>query len=281
MMVELLWKKSPTTATSTKMVLIGVVGQKFSGVKTFVDHLIETQGFRLLQISATASDPVVEEGDDDFDKDAVGIRKSQPLIFHSFTDAIQFATGKWREKFLVCDLHAYPDFEIAFKRPFFVLVCIQAPISVRYLRRNIKYGSDDLTLSDLKLGEVADGGGKTKATFESSNLSLETFLNLDENDLYSLHVGLNTEYTLYDFIRKASITIFNSGSSLKEFKLQINGIDFNDPEHTRPSWDAYFMALCELASKRSNCMKRRVGCILVSENRVISTGYNGKSARYY
>ena len=209
MMVEPLWKKSPTTATLTKMVLIGVVGQKFSGVKTFITHLIETQGFRLLQISATASDSVAEEEDDVIDQD-------------------------------------------------------------------IKYGSDDLTLNDLKLGEVADADGKTKTTFESSNLSLETFLNLDEKDLYSLHSGLNTEYTLYDFIRKASITIFNSGSSLKEFKLQINGIDFNDPEHTRPSWDAYFMALCELASKRSNCMKRRVGCILVSENRVISTGYNGK-----
>ena len=35
------------------------------------------------------------------------------------------------------------------------------------------------------------------------------------------------------------------------------------------------MTLASLAAQRSNCMKRRVGCVLVSNNRVISTGYNG------
>jgi deoxycytidylate deaminase len=35
------------------------------------------------------------------------------------------------------------------------------------------------------------------------------------------------------------------------------------------------MELASLAAQRSNCMKRRVGCVLVRERRVISTGYNG------
>lgn len=35
------------------------------------------------------------------------------------------------------------------------------------------------------------------------------------------------------------------------------------------------MTLASLAARRSNCMKRRVGCVLVHSNRVISTGYNG------
>lgn len=35
------------------------------------------------------------------------------------------------------------------------------------------------------------------------------------------------------------------------------------------------MQLASLAAQRSNCMKRRVGCVLVRERRVISTGYNG------
>lgn len=263
----------------TEMVLIGVVGQKFSGVKTFIDHLINSQEFRLLQIDAEANQVNVDDTCEE--ASIIATRQPQKLIFPNFSEAIQFATSNWREKLLVCDVQKYPDFEIAFKRPFFVLVCIQAPMSVRYNRRNIKYASDDVTLHNLRLEDEQDRGSKAEPTFESSNLSLEAFLNLDEKDLYSLHSGLNTEYTLYDFIRKASITIFNSGSSISEFKQQINGINFNDPEHTRPSWDAYFMALCELASKRSNCMKRRVGCILVSENRVISTGYNGKLTGCY
>jgi deoxycytidylate deaminase len=39
--------------------------------------------------------------------------------------------------------------------------------------------------------------------------------------------------------------------------------------------DEYFMNLAELASRRSNCMKRRVGAVLVKDCRVIATGYNG------
>ncbi|SCZ98218.1 BZ3500_MvSof-1268-A1-R1_Chr3-2g06227 [Microbotryum saponariae] len=46
-------------------------------------------------------------------------------------------------------------------------------------------------------------------------------------------------------------------------------------EALRPSWDPYFMLLASLASLRSNCMKRRVGAVLVREKRVVSTGYNG------
>ncbi|GAA5834072.1 hypothetical protein JCM11251_003611 [Rhodosporidiobolus azoricus] len=46
-------------------------------------------------------------------------------------------------------------------------------------------------------------------------------------------------------------------------------------ELLRPSWDTYFMLLASLASLRSNCMKRRVGAVLVREKRVVSTGYNG------
>jgi dCMP deaminase len=43
----------------------------------------------------------------------------------------------------------------------------------------------------------------------------------------------------------------------------------------RPTWDQYFMQLADLAARRSNCMRRQVGCVLVRGKRVISTGYNG------
>lgn len=43
----------------------------------------------------------------------------------------------------------------------------------------------------------------------------------------------------------------------------------------RPSWGDYFMLLAKLASSRSVCNSRPVGCVLVRDNQVISTGYNG------
>jgi dCMP deaminase len=47
----------------------------------------------------------------------------------------------------------------------------------------------------------------------------------------------------------------------------------------RPGWDEYFMALAEQVSRRSSDPSTKHGCVLVdSENRVISTGYNGPVA---
>ncbi len=43
----------------------------------------------------------------------------------------------------------------------------------------------------------------------------------------------------------------------------------------RPSWDEYFMEMTHLAAKRSTCLRRFVGAVLVKDTRVISTGYNG------
>ena len=43
----------------------------------------------------------------------------------------------------------------------------------------------------------------------------------------------------------------------------------------RPSWDEYFMEFAELARKRSTCLRRGVGAVIVKNNRLMATGYNG------
>jgi dCMP deaminase len=43
----------------------------------------------------------------------------------------------------------------------------------------------------------------------------------------------------------------------------------------RPSWENYFMDIASLVAKRSTCLRRSVGAILVKDKRVLSTGYNG------
>jgi dCMP deaminase len=44
---------------------------------------------------------------------------------------------------------------------------------------------------------------------------------------------------------------------------------------SRLSWDNYFKELAQLVAKRSPCERLHVGCVLVKDNRIISTGYNG------
>lgn len=43
----------------------------------------------------------------------------------------------------------------------------------------------------------------------------------------------------------------------------------------RPTWDEYFMEMAELAAKRSTCLRRNVGAVIVKDRHAIATGYNG------
>lgn len=44
---------------------------------------------------------------------------------------------------------------------------------------------------------------------------------------------------------------------------------------TRPTRDEYFMLIAVATRERANCLGRHVGAILVSDQRIIATGYNG------
>ncbi len=43
----------------------------------------------------------------------------------------------------------------------------------------------------------------------------------------------------------------------------------------RIGWDEYFMSMAELAGKRSTCLRRQVGAVIVKDNQILATGYNG------
>lgn len=43
----------------------------------------------------------------------------------------------------------------------------------------------------------------------------------------------------------------------------------------RPSWDEYFMTIAADVARRSTCLRRQVGAILVVDRRLLATGYNG------
>lgn len=92
---------------------------------------------------------------------------------------------------------------------------------------------------------------------------------------------------LADLLPLAHVSVRCAFSTTTALHAHLDAIDLVNPDRLRPQWDtcvtltlrsdelSYFMLLAELASLRSNCMKRRVGAVLVSERRVVSTGYNG------
>jgi dCMP deaminase len=44
---------------------------------------------------------------------------------------------------------------------------------------------------------------------------------------------------------------------------------------SRPDWDEYFMEIAEVVAKRSTCLRRQIGAVIVKSRRILATGYNG------
>ena len=43
----------------------------------------------------------------------------------------------------------------------------------------------------------------------------------------------------------------------------------------RPGWDEYFIEITRLVAKRSTCLRRQVGSVVVKDKNILATGYNG------
>lgn len=172
----------------------------------------------------------------------------QSHTFTSTEDLLDFVTKRWRERWVTTDVHTESILDKLLRRPFFILVSVDAPVSVRWKRFQARLQPQNSS---------------------SSSLTLEDFLLKSDEHLYSPDCGL------LPLISRATVRLLNTSSDLAHLYATLGKLDLTNEDRLRPSWDQYFMQLASLAAQRSNCMKRRVGCVLVREKRVISTGYNG------
>lgn len=48
-----------------------------------------------------------------------------------------------------------------------------------------------------------------------------------------------------------------------------------DAHRRRPDWDEYFLEIAQVVAKRSTCLRRQIGAVIVRDRRILTTGYNG------
>lgn len=51
-----------------------------------------------------------------------------------------------------------------------------------------------------------------------------------------------------------------------------------ESHYNRPSWDEYFMEVCDAIAKRATCDRGRSGCVIAKDNQLLVTGYVGAPA---
>ncbi len=176
-------------------------------------------------------------------------KPAKEYFFTTADDLLSFVTRRWKQRWVTTDIHNQAILDKLFRRPFFILVSVDAPVSVRWQR------------SQARLQKSQPSSAES--------ISLEEFVLKSDEHLYS------PEFGLQPLISRATVRLLNTSSSLAHLYATLGKLDLTNEDRLRPSWDLYFMQLASLAAQRSNCMKRRVGCVLVREKRVISTGYNG------
>ncbi|KAF4210755.1 hypothetical protein CNMCM8980_005810 [Aspergillus fumigatiaffinis] len=219
-----------------------------SGKHAIADYLIEHQEFQLLELNNKHYPRITDDPEDDLRLQASELsnKRNSEFTFDSVESLLDFATKRWRERWVTTDIWDTATIERFLQRPFFLLVSVDAPVSLRWKRFTDRCRRRQLDPPPL-----------------------ERFVIWNDRHLYDKEIG---RAYLTD---RAQVRLFNSCSSLEELHAALKALNLADEQRLRPNWDQYFMQLASLAAQRSNCMKRRVGCVLVRERRVISTGYNG------
>ncbi|KXJ91025.1 cytidine deaminase-like protein [Microdochium bolleyi] len=288
--------------------LIGICGAKCAGKSTVAQYLIDHHGFKKLHLNdesipaqngGASAQSTTATGDSppagingkhltSLQTTKLSRRGAPEHSFASVTALLDHVTRHWRSRWVTTDIHNEAVLDALSRRPFFILLSVDAPVTVRWQRHQQRqreqqgsaYHSSSRSSQSSSPTRKPGGGGTTLTTTGNDDdddddtqapSSLETFVSESDANLYDPHTGVLA------LMSRAAVRLLNTSSDLAHLYATLGKLDLTNPDRLRPSWDSYFMQLASLAAQRCNCMKRAVGCVLVDgvKRTVISTGYNG------
>ncbi|ORX86209.1 putative deoxycytidylate deaminase [Anaeromyces robustus] len=232
-----------------------IIGPIASGKRTIANYLKSNYNFTEIYLQYDNNEEIINFTTDNiinnnkhispFGKEI--INSNDAIVFNNSQKLLDFVTINWTKNYVLFSECIVPDVLLFKKRPTFLLISVNAPIIKRYKRYQLNANNLNVDPKDI--------------------LSFEDFCKLDDTQMFER--GLNS------LMNKSDLKIENVSETINEFHDILNKEKLTDYERLRPSWDTYFMTLSFLTARRSNCMKRKVGCILTKNHYIISTGYNG------
>src|SRR4051812_37293283 len=75
---------------------------------------------------------------------------------------------------------------------------------------------------------------------------------------------------------------FRMASKASEELAPFPPVDLGEflPRVKQVRWDHYYMEIALTVRKRANCLGAKIGAVLVVDNRIVSTGFNGTPAHF-
>ena len=227
--------------------IIGLTGKNGSGKGEVVKYLLE-RGF----VSYSLSDVLREEAS----------KEGQPVTRENLVElgnrlrseqgpgvlAEKIFSRLDPEKHYVVDSIRHPsEVQVFRRRTDFILAAVRAPERLRFERLKQRgRENDSKTFEDFQALEAREAKG-----VNSSDQQLDQVISMQ------------------DAVLENTGPVKMLHEKIKELLL-----DFSKKQ-VRPEWDPYFMGIAKVVALRSNCIKRKVAAVIVKDQRIISTGYNG------
>lgn len=91
------------------------------------------------------------------------------------------------------------------------------------------------------------------------------------------HIGSVCEYCKPS---PGGIIKVDSGGYCVGCGRNVIGLTEDGIESSISHWDQYFMRICEAVASKCKCLSRQIGSVIVRDNSIVSTGYNGPARGY-
>ncbi|MBI4430390.1 MAG: AAA family ATPase [Candidatus Omnitrophica bacterium] len=227
--------------------IIGLTGKNGSGKGEVASFLTE-HGFHYFSLSDEIRESLTERGEPITRESLIAEGNRLRLEYGAGVLANRILAKLEPNKRYVIDSIRHPEEAAALmKRRDFALLRVTAPQEVRFQRVRARRREGDPS-------------------------SLRDFIAVEDREARS---EIEADQQLIATEELAKKEIKNDGPIAELHQKVKNLIMELASELGRPGWDEYFMAIAEVAARRSNCVKRKVAAVVVKDRRIISTGYNG------
>jgi dCMP deaminase len=272
----------------TKMI-IGISGTNGAGKTTTSDYL-KKKGFSYYSCSDIIRD-ILDKNGQEKTRDNMRILGNKIREEYGTSELAKRLSEKIKannDEYVIVDSLRHTDEINVFRSfPNFILLFLESPLEIRYERiRERKREDDFISFEKFKIDEKKEMG----ITGSNQQLGLckkvADIIVLNEGIVENLYKQIDkiieknyTKVENKDNLNEAVNKNLKDNNDIESKKETINENNnekkITEANFKRPSKDEYYMNIAKQIAARSNCLSAHHGALIVKDDQIVATGYNG------